>query len=219
MSSTHGRKDRAPADFYPTPYQCVERFLEAVPLPGGRWLEAGAGNGAIIQAAARPDVQWTAVELRESCRGDLVPLVGAENVVTADFLKSPRPDRRYDVALFNPPYTLALEFVKEAMERADVVAALLRLNFLGSQKRAAFMREFCPDVYVLPDRPSFTGTGTDSCEYAWFIWPPHRRRESGTVTVLSRNPQKGQRGVVSPSPVPGAICRTSSEQIRGREGR
>lgn len=32
------------------------------------------------------------------------------------------------------------------------------------------MRSHTPDIYVLPNRPSFSGKGTDSIEYAWFVW-------------------------------------------------
>ena len=61
---------------------------------------------------------------------------------------------------------------------------LLRLNYLGSEKRAAFFQEVPPDVYVLPNRPSFVRGGNDSCEYAWFAWGPKRRRDEGRFAVL-----------------------------------
>jgi hypothetical protein len=70
-----------------------------------------------------------------------------------------------------------MEFIeralREAPEDADV-AFLLRLNFLGSQRRAAFHRSFPSDVYVLPRRPSFTGGGTDATEYCWMVWGAER---------------------------------------------
>jgi hypothetical protein len=62
---------------------------------------------------------------------------------------------------------------------------LLRLNFLGGAKRTAFLRARPPDIYVLPNRPSFTGHGTDACEYAWFVWPSNRQRHQGHVQVLA----------------------------------
>jgi hypothetical protein len=77
-----------------------------------------------------------------------------------------------DVIIMNPPYKLAMEFVEHAIESAGVTVCLLRLAFLASQKRAAFWREHPADVYVLPKRPSFTGGGTDSTDYAWFVWSP-----------------------------------------------
>jgi hypothetical protein len=46
------------------------------------------------------------------------------------------------------------------------------------------MRARTPDVYVLPNRPSFTGGSTDSIEYAWFVWRTRAAR-SGTIRVLA----------------------------------
>ena len=41
------------------------------------------------------------------------------------------------------------------------------------------MTKHPPDLYVLPNRPSFTKNGnTDSIEYAWFVWG-HDRYVSG----------------------------------------
>jgi len=47
---------------------------------------------------------------------------------------------------------------------------LLRLNFLASERRQEWMKTDTPDVYVLPNRPSFRGKGSDATEYAWFVW-------------------------------------------------
>ena len=78
----------------------------------------------------------------------------------------------------NPPYGLAEEFIRRALSQRSAFdrAFLLRLNFLGSQKRAGFHRDNPSDVYVLPRRPSFTSDGkSDSTEYAWFVWRPGSR--------------------------------------------
>ena len=82
----------------------------------------------------------------------------------------PAPAQPFDVALGNPPFNLALEVIQHAMTMSSVVCMLLRINFLASQKRAAWMRRYTPSIYVLPKRPSFTGGKTDACEYAWFCW-------------------------------------------------
>ena len=85
----------------------------------------------------------------------------------ADFLELPAPAKPYDLVITNPPFQLAMEFVQHAMrfiQPAGAVAMLLRLNWLASLKRADFLRRFCPDVHVLPRRPSFTGRGTDATE-------------------------------------------------------
>ncbi len=183
MSSTNRGRARHRADNYPTPSWCVRRLLEVVALPReGRWLEPCAGDGAIIRATP-PGPTWTAMELRPECEPLLEPMVGAAQTHLGDFLASP-PSGKFDVVLTNPPYGSAQAFVEQARRRADHVVMLLRLNFLASATRAPFMRETLPDVYVLPNRPSFTGKGTDSIEYAWFHWHDHGR-PAGWVRVLA----------------------------------
>jgi len=71
----------------------------------------------------------------------------------------------------NPPFSLAFEFCQHARNHADEVLFLLRLNFLGSQKRAEWFNLNEPSaLFILSKRPDFTGGGGDSCEYAWFYW-------------------------------------------------
>lgn len=199
MSATGRGAVRVEADFYGTPAFCVHRLLEALELPGGLWLEPSAGEGAIIHAVnvTRSDVKWAAFEIRESCRPTLLPLVQNTHVLTRDFL-SMLPvvgDSRIDalaphanVVIGNPPFSLAREFVERCLEWAPYVALLLRLNFLGSSKRRALFANEMPDIYVLPNRPSFTGHGTDATEYAWFVWPPERGRTSGRIEILAETP-------------------------------
>lgn len=82
----------------------------------------------------------------------------------------------------NPPFTGAEAHVRMALREASVgVAFLLRLAFLESAARIPFWREHpAADVHVLSRRPSFTGSGTDSAAYGWFVW----RRGYAGPTVL-----------------------------------
>jgi hypothetical protein len=150
--------------------------MEACPLPGGRWLEPGAGEGAIIRAvnSVRQDIAWTAVELREACRPSLNRVLTpgepvGDDLVMGDFVRHGALGR-FDVAIGNPPYNRAQEFVERAFEVADAVVFLLRLGFLSSRERQPFLARHTPSIYVLPDRPSFRGGGTDSTDYAWCVW-------------------------------------------------
>jgi hypothetical protein len=182
MSAT-GRSDvRVARDFYPTPEWAVTRFLGEVQLPGGRWLEPAVGDGAIIRAvnAYRGDVRWTTCDIRPECKAD----------VTADYVALGCPDldwRGGAVAMTNPPFGLAMDFVTESMKRADIVVMLLRLNWLGSEDRATWLRRHQPSVYVLPNRPSFAEDGgTDAAEYGWFVWGDGF---GGTLRVLRTTPK------------------------------
>lgn len=188
MSATNRGGRRSPADYYATPEWCVTRLLEDVTLPGGRWLEPAAGDGAIVRAVGRLDVQWDLWELREEERASLVRSTPCGTVTIGDFLVNAKahrlPGSRYSVAITNPPFRLAQEFIDTCLECADNVVMLLRLNYLASKARWRFMRTHAPDVYVLPNRPSFTGGGTDSIEYAWFVWRQQSIRSAGQIKVL-----------------------------------
>lgn len=191
-------------DFYATPAWVTARILKALDLPGGLWLEPSAGEGAIIAAvnARRPDVKWCAVEV-DGSREAAIKSAGANWVLIGDFLaERPANVVRYPVCLGNPPFTLAARFVSQALEAADRVIFLLRLNFLESQERIPFFaRVGCPDVYVLPDRPSFTGGGTDSTAYAWMEFRPGwAGRTSGRVGYLLPDDVAAQRGLFEATP-------------------
>jgi len=116
-------------------------------------------------------VAWFAIEIREECRDALNNLTDGETMIT-DFPKTPWSHEGpfYDVVIGNPPYADAAAHIARAMDCGRTVAFLLRLNFLGSQKRLDFWRRHPADVYVLSERPSFDGEGTDATEYAWFVW-------------------------------------------------
>lgn len=180
MSAT-GRSDvRHAADFYATPAWCVRALLADVHIPDGLWLDPCAGEGAIIEASGHE--YWHAIELREECRDKLVSV--CPRTAIEDFIAMPNPvPSDYRAIVTNPPYSLAEAFVRKSIQIAPVVAMLLRLNWLGSQSRAAFLRANPPSVYVLPRRPSFTGGGTDATEYAWFVWR-NKWDSSPTVRVL-----------------------------------
>lgn len=184
MSATGRGAERHPDDFYATPAWCIEALLRGCDLPGGLWLEPTAGDGAIVGEVLRhrADVRWHLVESRAeelSCGGGLLsrmlradfPVECVDAVEIRDFLTMPAPAQRFDVALGNPPFSLALEVIQHALTMASTVCMLLRINFLASQRRAAWMRAHTPSVYVLPKRPSFKSDGrTDATEYAWFLW-------------------------------------------------
>lgn len=201
MSATGRGAVRRPFDFYGTPSWCVTRLLEAVALPGGAWLEPSAGDGAIIRAVntARSDVRWYAAELREECKEPLRALTPMLRIgdFLADYVEW--ATFRCDVAILNPPFTHAQAFIKRCKGLADWVCALERLNFLEGEERNEWLRADAPDVYVLPNRPSFTGEGTDATAYAWFVWTPERGRAEGRMRVLPTTPaserkSKGPRG-------------------------
>lgn len=204
--SAKGRKRAAPveveayadAEFYPTPASAIQPMLDTplVALPAGVWIDPCVGTGRIPAAvnASRADVRWLMCDIDERHRPHIEQLVrpGDELLPFGDFVNRPWTHERAALSMFNPPFSLALAFVLASMERADQVLMLQRLNWFGTKQRSRWLVRHCPDVYVLPERPSFTADGgTDSAEYAWFHWPAREERRTGTIAVLDNARQGG----------------------------
>ena len=169
---------RSPYDFYPTPVDCTQKILSLL------WIhdfnpdyvfEPCAGDGAIVEILRQyyPNAFIVANEIDEVHKPQL-ELAGWNHMTFKDILEIPTENfQNYNLIITNPPFSLTQEIIDHILVgvrnsvNKPVVIMLLRLNFLGSQKR----QEHLPiSVQVLSKRPSFTGKGTDSQEYAWFIW-------------------------------------------------
>lgn len=170
---------REALDRYYTPDACALACVRA--LPGNRsWprliVEPSVGAGSFARAARQEylDPWILGVDLDPDATG-----FGACNErIVGDWLQTPRHVfERYATVLVvgNPPYSMAEEHIRFAIDATGnrgMVGMLLRLNFLGGQKRyASFWRNNPPNiVHVLSRRPSFTGGGSDATEYAFFVW-------------------------------------------------
>lgn len=178
-----------PLEVYPTPAWAVHRILERILLPwNGRWFDPCAGECAIKKAAHQfvnfdvkkfgvQRIDWTLTDVRAGLDA---------RVKEANYLQSDDQNRRFDVAMFNPPFSLAVAFASRASEHCTHVVMLQRLNWLGSEERSEWVRANTPDTYVLPNRCSFTGNGkTDSQEYAWFHWHPALRANGAKIRILA----------------------------------
>ena len=173
MSATNRGSERKLCDFYATPVEVVENFLDNYTLPKGNILEPSAGNGNIIVALRN---RWinsniTALELREEEEKTLKR--EADEVIIGNFLEW-TPSKEYSVIIGNPPYSLAKEFMEKCFEISNentVIIMLLRTAFLESKTRYDFWQKHpLSGLYVLSKRPSFTGRGTDATSYSWFVW-------------------------------------------------
>ena len=174
MSSTARGTSRENLDFYPTPGWCVDLLLDALNVcPEWRCLEPAAGDGAIVKrllARGVPASGIGAVEIDPTRAEKVHEIVTCE---CSDFLKDPPIVGCHELIVTNPPFALAADFAKTALFLAGdrgTVALLLRLNWLGSQERAAFHRAHPSDILLLPKRPEFTASMSCSakkkgCDY------------------------------------------------------
>lgn len=227
--SSKGRSPLAPVahEFFGTPPWCVDRLLDRRGDDLGRWmygdparwLEPCAGSGAIVHAVAEwldrrgygPHPTWTTVDIRpKAIRPPRITELGIGSHHVGDFLAGFAPQSSmlhrplelggFDLSLSNPPFGLAFDFVRRALQLAPVVVYLLRMSWLGSDERAEWLRAHTPSVYMLPERPSFTGEGrTDSDYYAWMAWgldevPMYQVLDSTPLAIRKR----GRRRRVDP---------------------
>ena len=186
MSATGRSSVRVDGDFYRTPAWAVRALLESEPLHGPI-LEPSCGTGEMMEALSVPALfPIVGVELdedRHACARMLEDRAGRRcRAYRGDFLDPHRELRErldrwsFAAVIGNPPYKHAAGFVRKSLKIVPPggrVCMLLRLNFLGSSRKRLDVvgpGSGLARVIVLAKRPSFTGKGTDACEYAWMIW-------------------------------------------------
>ena len=185
MSATGRSSVRVDGDFYRTPSWVVRALLESEPLHGPI-LEPSCGDGAILgELAERHYEPLVGVELdpnrfrlaQDQENPDRRCAVYCGDYLQPDqYLRQTLGKWRFASIVTNPPYKQAAEFVRSSLARVQPggrVCMLLRLNFLGSSRKRLDVvgpGSGLARVIVLAKRPSFTGKGTDACEYAWMIW-------------------------------------------------
>jgi hypothetical protein len=164
-------------DRYYTPDPLAVACVAALDIPPPRLvLEPSLGGGAYARAVR---ARWGGVLLHGI---DLDPEApGLSSVDThwiGDFVEHAWAPQSFGLVIGNPPYKHAEAHVRAALDLAPRVAFLLRLGFLAGQGRSELWRAHPPAaVHVLSKRPSFTGSGTDSSEYGWFVWDIAHRGE------------------------------------------
>lgn len=158
MSATNRGAVRNPRDFYATPELAFAPLLSYLPTAGVCFWEPACGDGRIVR--------WLRDSGRVADGADIEPQDSGFR--KRDFLKD---QTRRDFIITNPPFSMGLEFASHATACANEVLLLLRINFLGSVVRREWLRQHEPAaIFVITPRPSFTGGGSDACEYAWFYW-------------------------------------------------
>lgn len=180
MSSTNRGGERAKDDFYETPEHCTAAILDCLyrdddlPVPD-IVFDPGAGKGAILKVARSyfPNAQLLGVEIDPEmaahCRSQNFAVHDGDFLAEGWPIGFPSPVELRDKHVLvagNPPYSLALPFIKRAIAAlwecktrhamgSGVTLQLLRLNFAAAAKRRNFHHGHPADLYVLPGRPSF----------------------------------------------------------------
>jgi hypothetical protein len=110
-------------------------------------------------------------ELRKECAVPLSGVAHAIEITIGDLLTRPVADLpKASVCISNYPFSVSKEILEHLLRgEYEYLITLQRVNWCAGP-RAALFRELRPSLYVLPDRPSFTGGPTDSIEYGWWVF-------------------------------------------------
>jgi hypothetical protein len=204
------KTERRELDQYFTPQPLADALVARIAADGwwhgGRVLEPSAGKGAFVRACASllATESITTVDVDPERCAELSH-IPETSCFEYDFLDFETDDNtewsEYELIIGNPPYGSAEQHVRHALEhraRFGVVAFLLRMGFLESEERAAFWKEHpASKVYVLSQRPSFTGEGkTDRGQsYGLFVWATWHRGPTELEVISWREPKKRERKV------------------------
>jgi hypothetical protein len=177
-----GRHSHAARGFnlYETPPIAVEALLAVENLPYWIW-EPCAGRGAIANVLCD---HGHAVVCSDLIRYDDFPLH-----FVADFMLQTKAPIGCDAIVTNPPYQIATEFARHALDLAPRVFLLLRLAFLESIRRTEIL-ERCglAHVHVFRRLPMMHRDGwygrraSSAIPFAWFSW----NRDYRGPTVVDR---------------------------------
>jgi hypothetical protein len=99
----------------------------------------------------------------------------------------------YVLAIGNPPYTYAREFIEKCWELADWTVFLLRQGFMSSIERSMWFRKHPPySMHRLVHRPKFIPgkNKTDSSDYAWMVWGKGGSPEVTRLYFLNEVPEE-----------------------------
>lgn len=157
--------ERSDFDYYPTPGFMTRSLLHFHPAIGGsKVLEPCSGGDAIthVLRAANCEVVTNDFDPRHPA------MTHADATTAAYWVTAPR----VDWVITNPPFNLAIDILRHALEHADLgVAFLLRKTFLEpTDDRGPWLQAHPPTRAIGQPRYSFRGSGSDSVSCDWCIW-------------------------------------------------
>ena len=183
----NGRVDN---DFYATDPAAVEQLFKALRMYDNdftdfspfSFMEPCVGNGNIANATLnyfnfslhRPESVNTFVDIVDR---------GYTETIVQDFMTF-KPERKYQLIVTNPPYSIALDFVKKCLEHLEhrgYLAMFLKIQFWEGEKRKQFLLDN-PPAFCFPfskRMPTWNNGqqwdengkrwATTMC-HAWFVW-------------------------------------------------
>ena len=164
MSRALAHAERIPLDAYYTPDALAASLVALLPIEAtDTVLEPHVGGGAFARALRGRCLHVVGCDIN----GESVGMRECDSGLIGDFLAFDGASYRWIVG--NPPFRGFEQHVDHALTLGRHVAFLLRLAVLESAGRVeCWSRWPLRRVWCLAERPSFTGSGTDSAAYGFF---------------------------------------------------
>jgi hypothetical protein len=175
---------RKPADFYPTPSDCTQALLDHLQLPARTVVkEPACGDGALSVVLEANGMVVLSSDLRQTGfgRGGVDFLTDADEVC--------------DWVITNPPFNVAVDFIKRSLDLTPNVAMLLKSQFWHAQGRLDLFEQNPPSqILPLTWRPSFLEAergNSPLMDVIWVVWQQGERETR--YTPLRRPGNRGRR--------------------------
>lgn len=163
----HAKEERQQEDFYATQPEALKELLKEEKFNHNVW-ECACGKGHLSEVLSQNGYEVKSTDLIDRGYG-----IGNFN-----FLQS--KEKWNGDIITNPPYSMALDFIKKSLETindGNKVCMLLKTTFLEGKNRKAFFKENPPKViYVSSSRINCAKNGdfekyqSSAISYSWFIW-------------------------------------------------
>jgi len=153
---TYGRSEN---DFYETPKECIQGLLDNVKFPNVV-EDPGCGTGAISNVLIENGIIPISTDL----------IYRGYGIGDKDYLK--QTVKMANAMIANPPFKIAVPWIKKAMElEYDIFALLLKSQYWHAATRFNLFYE-CKPSLIMPMtwRPDFTGGGNPTMDCMWCIW-------------------------------------------------
>jgi hypothetical protein len=160
-------------DVYETPPEATRALLAVEKLPHWLW-EPACGPGAIVRVLRDAGHAAIASDIAD---------YGFSMHFQRDFLDTTTAPTGIEAVVTNPPYKLAGEFVRHALDLVPRVIMLMRLAFLESERRSPILDGGqLARIHVFKNRlPMMHRAGwagpraSSAIAFAWFCWDRNHR--------------------------------------------
>lgn len=175
--------NRAELDFYATNPEDVKEIMTIAGLPKNiSILEPCAGNGHIANTLRE-------MGYNNIFTNDIIEREFKLNSVK-DFLNEEICCNSFDLCIMNPPFKYAKEFIGKALEYADAVLVIARLDLLESKSRKELNNKHLVRVFVHSNRARFARNGDDSLfnkgtsmSTAWYLYANNKINDTSLIVI------------------------------------